>query len=75
MSDKVRDEVIAKLKELTTDFPDQGFVVVTVDEQQGREHITTFSNLPDESVQYVAALIIESGEEAEKKQRKMRKLH
>lgn len=75
MSDKIRTEVIAKLKELTNDFPDQGFVVVSVGEQHGREHITTFSNLPDESVQYVAALIIESGEETEKKARKRKKLH
>ncbi|CAA2141518.1 hypothetical protein [Hyphomicrobium sp. ghe19] len=75
MSDKVRDEVVNKLNELTNEFPDGGFVIVTVQETQGQEHIRTFSNLPDASVQYVAALIVENGEVVEKKTKKKRKLH
>lgn len=71
----MRDEVISVLQDLKDRNPDHGFVIVTVGTQHGREHILTYSNMPDDSVKYVAALIVEMGEGVEQSTKKRKKLH
>jgi hypothetical protein len=73
--DKLREQVLDALTGLKDDNPDNGFIIVTVGAKNGREHILTYSNLPDESVKYVAALIVDMGEEVEHSAKKRRKLH
>jgi hypothetical protein len=71
----MRDEVIAALQELKEQNPEHGFIIVTVGAQHGREHILTYSNMPDDSVKYVAALIVDMGEGVEKSAKQRKKLH
>lgn len=74
-TDKLKADVIEVLSGLKDQNPDHGFIIVTVGSQNGREHVLTYSNMPDKSVKYVAALIVDMGEGVEQSAKKRKKLH
>ncbi|MBY0559989.1 hypothetical protein [Hyphomicrobium sp.] len=69
------DKLLLKvMQELTEAMPANGFIVVSMGEKHGKDHLLTYSNLPDDEVQHVAALILDVGSVPEVSAPKDRKM-